>query len=274
MVQKLTIDQAKANASMFMYIFAPDEFLNAIPRKYANIIRGKAANQTKILMLSAKDYGNTYEEYTDAVRAGFIEQYDMTPIDALIVLAQGGTVAGKNWKEGVFGVGALNKSFKGTDITVNPDNGYMLRDGKYLPVYDTIYADVNGKSVAYQLYYYDETTGKRYMSQYNKTLKKYYAQSYSDKDGTMYSASGKTLNGSDAGSIWETVLLCLQQFVDWIISIFGTNNNTEMISAENTLPNQKTDGFVYESGFSEAAMILLALVAGGAILSGGIKKSK
>ena len=282
MAVKLTIDEAKKSPSMFMYVFAREEFLQALPAKYAYIIRAKAANQRKILMLSAKEYlgdRNRWTEYTDAIRQAFIDTYDMTPVDALVVLAQGGNVAGKNWKEGVYGVGTLGaKEFKGTDISVNPKNGYMMRGNKYLPVYDTVYNEVDGKTIAYQLFYYDEASGKRYMSQYYKSAKKYYAESYETSDGKRYSANGKEITNADSATIWADVVFWVDKLLDWILSLFSGNNTQEdggeKITPENTAPSQTEDGFCTESGFGEAGMILLALAAGGTLLAGGLKKNK
>lgn len=105
---ELTITQAQKNAANFMYIWADKkEFLQKIDKKYANIIEGKKLNQIKLLKLSAQKYGKSYEEYTDAIREAFIATYDVTPAEALVILAQGGSIAGKNWSEGVYGIGAL-----------------------------------------------------------------------------------------------------------------------------------------------------------------------
>ena len=149
-----------------MYIWASKSFLNAIDAKHATIIRGKQLNQRKLIQLSAKHYGTKEADYLEAIRKAFIDAYGMNPAKALEQLALGKTVAGKNWKEGVYGIGSLSSKFYGTDITVNPTNGYMMRNGSYLPVYDTIYSEVKGRSIAYQLFYYDaetgRTAGKRY----------------------------------------------------------------------------------------------------------------
>lgn len=281
MKTKLTIDEAKKNPSMFMYIWAEDNFLKAIPAKYAKIIAGKAANQRKILMQSAKEYlgdSKKWTQYTDAIRQAFIDTYGMTPISALVVLAQGGTVAGKNWKDGVYGVGKLGTAtFKGTDISVNPKNGWMMRDGKYLPVYDTVYKDVDGKAIAYQLFYQEKESGERYMSQYYEKDGKYYAESFEDADGKRYdAATGKEITDADSATIWSDVIFTLDKLLDWIISLFTANTNSvDKISPDNTAPSQTKDGFCTKSGFGEAGMILLALVAGGTLLAtSGRKKSK
>lgn len=281
---ELTIEQVKKHPASFLYVFADEQgFLQKINKKYATIIRGKKANQMKVLALSAEKYGKTYSEYADAVKTGFEEIYGMRPTQALVTLAEGGEVAGKNWSEGVFGVGSLSNKFKGTDITVDPKTGYMQRNGKLLPAYDTNYTDVNGKSVAYQIFYYDEASGNTYMSQYNKTLKKYYAQSYSNTEGQSFAAlSGLAIGASDGASLWGNITLGVNWFsniLKWILSIFGINlpsidSSVTTINEDNTLPDQKADGFVYESGFGEAGGIVLALVLGGTLLAGGFKNTK
>lgn len=277
---ELTIQQASSNPASFMYIWASKEFLKAINAKYAKIIYGKQLNQIKLLTLSAEKFGKTYDEYVAEIRKAFIDTYGMSPEKALLILAQGGSVAGKNWEQGVFGIGALSNKFAGTDITVDPKTGYMMRDGKYLPVYDTVYTEIKGKTVAYQLFYYEEDTKRTYMSQYNKTMKKYYAKSYSTPEA-KYSASGTQINASDGADIWGNIKLdteWFKQIISWILSIFGisvkTGMETETINATNTLPDQATDGFITEAGMGEAAGLLLALVAGGTLLAGGLKKKK
>ena len=274
MVQELTIEQARANAANFMYIFASEDFLNAIPSKYAKEIRRKQANENKLIKLSAERYGGTREEYAAAIREGFIETYNCTPAEALITLAQGGEVAGKDWSEGVYGVGSLSSKFSGTDITVDPKTGAMSNNGVAMTSTNIVYAEVKGQTMAYQIFATDAATGKVYMSQYNKTLKKYYAQTYTTSDGKKYNAYGTAVGNKDAGTVWETIFLSLQTFVDWLISLFGGTTNTEQLTADNTLPNQKTDGFVYQSGFGEAGTILLLLAGGGALIaSGALKKT-
>lgn len=273
-LETFTTEQARQNPGMFLYIFAPDEFLKAIPRKYANIIIGKAANQNKILLQSAKKYGITREDYTNAIREGFMEIYGKTPIEGLVILAQGGELAGKNWSEGVFGVGALSQSFTKMNATVNPDTGVTSVNGVTLGVSNVVYSKSSSDDTAevYQVFCTDNSTGVTYMSQLKNG--KYYAKSYSDKDGVKYNYNGVKMSSSDAATFWENILLWVQKFVDLIISIFGKDKDAELITASNTLPSQTTDGFVQESGFSEAGMLLLALVAGGALLTGGIGSRK
>lgn len=275
MVQKLTIEQARENSANFMYIFASEAFLNAIPRSSAKIIRLKQVNQNKLILLSAEAYGGTREEYVQAISDGFVDTYGCTPYEALITLAQGGQVAGKNWSEGVYGIGSLSNKFVGSNVTVDPKTGAMSNNGVAMKTTDIITDEVKGKTINYQLFAKDEETGKVYMSQYNKTLKKYYAQTYTTSEGKKYSAYGTAISNADSGTVWESIFMSLQTFLDWLISLFsGEGTNKEQLSADNTLPNQKTDGFVYQSGFGEAGTILLLLAGGGALIaSGALKKT-
>ena len=278
MVNSLTIEQARANAQNFMYIFAPDEFLAAIPRKYANIIRTKAGNQKILLDRSARNNNSTYEAYVSAVREGFIDTYGMKPIDALITLANGGEVAGKNWKNGVFGVGALNSAkFTGAEVNgetprVDQTNGHIYIGSKDITdTSETIYKDVAGSAIPFQLFSYDDVF--KFMSQYNEVDGKFYAASYTDASGQKHSAEGTNISNSDSASIWENVFFSVKKFIDWILSLFGYNSSTS-INEDNTLPNQKTDGFVYESGLGEMGVILLATAAGALILGTSGKGKK
>lgn len=272
---ELTITQATKYPANFMYIFADEQkFLQKIDRKYANIIRGKKANQIKLLTLSAQKYGKTFEEYASAIRDAFISIYDgVTPAEALVILAQGGSLAGKNWSEGVYGIGALyvNVFTNNNAITVRAEDGHILNNG--VDVTDesrTVYTTIKKQAVPYQLF--ATVDDVIYMSQYNKTRKKYHAQSYSTAQGQYSARTGNEINASDSADIWGTILSSIEIVAQWILSIFGVETTTdrETITAENTLPNQQQDGFVYESGFGNATTTLLLLVAGGALLAGGI----
>ena len=142
MIVELSIAQAKQHPGNFMYIWADeDKFLQYIPKEYAAKIRTKKANEIKLLKLSAEKYGTSYEAYTSAIREAFIEAYQMTPAEALVKLANGEQVVGKNWSEGVFGVGAIvnRKDFKGTNATVNTENGVVSADGVTLGVTNVVY---------------------------------------------------------------------------------------------------------------------------------------
>lgn len=296
---ELTLDQARKQSSIFLYIFASDEYLSYIEKKYATVIKGKRANQRKLLTLSAQAYidsdatygGKEYKQYVDAVRAGFVETYGMEPEDALVKLALGESVAGKNWAEGVYGTEGIGKSasFYGTNVTVDPSTGHIFKDGKdYTDESKTFYDEVKKKVIPYQLYAtIGETT---YMSQYNKTYKKYYAQSYSTAEGSFKASSGAVLNASSAATVFENIQLGALDFLSWIqqlLAFFGINldfgssssnssssTTKETINEKNTLPNQQADGYVQNAGFDYLTAALLAAVAAGTLFVGRKKNRK
>ena len=282
---ELTIQQACERSASFMYLWADeDKFLKYIKNEYAAIIRGKKANQKKLILLSAQKYinpdavwgGEETTQYTSAIREAFVEQYDHTPAEALIILAQGGSIAGKNWSEGVFGIGALPTSFgNNANINVDTKTGHIYNGGTDITdTSKTVYSTVRGQ--VFPIEYVAELDGVTYISEYHKTKRKYYANTYSTADGTFNAKTGNVVSASDGADIWGNILESLQTFLSWLMSLFGINfSQRETISAENTLPSQKADGFTQEAGIADAAGLLLILAAGGALIAtGGIKVGK
>ena len=163
MLRELTIEQAQKSPAAFMYVWASDKFLARLSKKYASIIRMKRANQIKLLKLSAEKYlrdVNKVDQYYSAIKSSFVNMYGMRPIDALVILAQGGTVAGKNWKKGIFGIGSArtNTTFNGVEIngqavTCDPNTGQIFLGGKNITDNNsTTFDTVKGKMVEYQLF--------------------------------------------------------------------------------------------------------------------------
>ena len=282
-MRELTKQEACTAPASFMYIFATDEFLSYIEPKYANIIKGKRANQVKILMLSADKYLKDEKKWTDygeAIRSAFIEMYGMQPIEALSILAQGGSVAGKNWSEGVYGVGAtanidFGKTVNGASVYCNSQDGHIYAGTTDITDESkTVYKTIKGQAIPYQLFS-RETDGMTFMTQYNKTRKQYDAQSYSTSDGEFSARTGAALTGINGGDIWGTIIMYLEKFVEWLISIFVKDDDKKQpITAANTLPSQTGDGFVQTAGMSTGAKIALALAAGGALLYGTTPSGK
>ena len=278
-LKELTIEQACKCPQSFMYIWADeDKFLRYIDKEYADIIRVKKGNENKILDLSAEKFGKTKKDYTNAIRAAFVEAFGITPAAALVKLSNGERVAGKDWKAGVFGIGKTNSTeFKDTGVTVNPDNGYMMINGQYKPVTDTVYE--NGEP--FQQFWYNEAGEVTYMSQKGEDGK-WYAASYQDAlTGKKWTASGKDADkASEAATIWQDILLdegLWQKILDWIMSLFSGLTNKQTLTVDNTLPSQTGDGFVYKSGIGTTGALILGAVAVGTMLMGGglgIKKSK
>lgn len=280
-IRELTIEQAVKSPASFMYVWATDQFIAAIPKKHGRVITGKRANERKLLMISADKYlgsSDKWDQYTTAIRQAFINTYGMTPFDALVVLAQGGTVAGKNWEKGVYGIGAVKvQTFYGSDtLTVDKATGNIMSGSTNVTQNSkNVYANSGGKVVAYQKFYTD-ANGDTYMSQYDKKTKSYYAASISKQNGTMINAAnGQTIDPSNNGDLWGNITLLLEKVKDWFLELFGKqNNDKEQMTVENTTPNQIGDGFV--SGVGEDGMLsqanawLLLAAAGGVLAAGGL----
>lgn len=288
MLKELTIEQAQKHPAAFMYVWASDDFLARINKKYAKRIAVKRDNQVKLLKLSADKYlkdAKKVNQYYAAIKSSFISMYGMRPIDALIILAQGGTVAGKNWEKGIFGIGATrtNTTFNGVElngqaVTCDPDTGHIMCGGKDITATgNTVYSNVNGSTKAYQLFGQNDTGTMTYQSQYNAATGKYYAYAISDVNmgQTVSADTNKVMTGADNADIWGNVVMVIQQFIVWLINLFS--NGKEVMTAENTLPSQTTDGFTSNTGTtSESNLLLIALLAGGTLLatSGRGKKGK
>lgn len=276
---KMTLAEICKNPANFMYLFADEErFLKYLDRKSAVIIRAKKRNQQQVLVnaVGADEYQNAIQQ----VKEAFVDVYDMTPQEALVTLANGGEVAGKNWAKGVYGVGALTKGtvfVQGKDVEVMPSTGYIVINGNSLTpfqmkrVYGT---DKDGNPITTN-YSYTAADGSTYTSQYDPKTGKYYAYTYTTPDGIQQTALGASMTDADSSSVWVAVLNSLSKIVEWIINLFKGDRTA--ITAENTLPNQVQDGFVQESSMS---WIWVLLLAGGALLYGmpkvdtGKKKSK
>lgn len=274
----LTIEEVKKTPQNFLYIFASDKFLSYIDAKYASTIRTKRANQNLVLMRSADKHNKTYEEYFNAIQDSFIKIFDIKPEDALIKLAMGEEVAGKNWAKGVFGIGKIGRyDFAGSNVTTDAQTGYMVVNGEMVSSTEQVFDTKKGSETGlYQQIYKDLDTGKVYVSQYNKTLKKWYAQSYSDADGKTFNADGSAIGSADMSTIWEGIGLSLTTFLNWLLSLFGisTGNKDEQLTEAKVLPNQVNDGFVFESG---SGLLLVAAAAGALIfgsMAGDNKKKK
>lgn len=250
----LTIDEAKKHPGSFLYVFAANDFLKKLDRKTRTIIIGKRANQNKVLMLSARKYGKTYDDYVATIRQAIINDYGKTPAEGLVILAKGGEFAGKNWSEGIYGIGSAKTRsdfVQNPQVKINPDTGEITLNGKTISeAASAIYGRaLNGKAVV--MNYSANVDGATFTSQFNKTLNKYYAGSYSRGD-VMQNADGVTITAADSSSIWENLALSANTFIEWLISLFSDDEEeVELITEENTLPRQ-SDGWVENT--SEAGL--------------------
>ena len=261
----------------FLYIFATDDFIAKLGRRAGYIIRTKKANQKKLLNTTAVDEGKTYTEAYNAMAEAFKSYYGVTPQKALVILAEGGEVAGKNWSKGVYGVGAPDVqngevlvNYKGNGVNsfvAIDDNGHFINSqtGASLKTEVVSY----GKDGKMDCVKYTDENGVTYTANYSKKYG-WYSSEYCTKDGETFKANGSISTPADMSSIWESLALSFDKLIEWLLSLFNNTNNTNKValSAANTQPNQQ-DGWVSNAGVSP--WILLAM-AGGVILSGGFGK--
>lgn len=270
----ISLAEARAKSSDFIYLFASDKFLKAIGSKYGRIIYAKRANQVNVAYYSADKSGVSHEAYIAGIREQFTADYGMDPQEALIKLAQGEQVAGKNWAAGIFGIGATKKTTSflqadgGAVVSVDPKTGAILRDGAATG--STVYALTRGSkgNAVPSGYSYTDAAGNQYLSEYNPRTKTYYAAAYQTAGGDKQNADGGEWGASDSGSIWANVILALSSLADDIIAIFGDKedkaNAADPITYENTFPAQQADGWTFDT----ASALPIALLGGGALLLG------
>lgn len=280
----LSTQNVKSHPEDYLYIFASDEFLNYLDVRSRMIIKQKRANQNKVIALCAKNASVDVSVYTDAIRQGFIDIYGITPAEILVKLASGETVAGKNWSEGVYGVGAITKMVQftqktpgGSTVSVGTDGKFYL-NGDTTPengTYDaTIYR--NGCPNGIGGYTLSDGDGGTYASAYSKTKKMYYASSYTAKSGEKYNPDGSAMGAAFSSDIWESILGFLDKFSQWLLSLFNMDTKNTLANPKNVAPSQVTDGFATEeAGLGTWGLALLASAAVGVMLWGdGLKGKK
>lgn len=259
------------NPATLLYLFADEKnFISKLDSRTASIIRSKKRNQQQVLVVAAGGNQN-YNDALKQIRQAFSDTYAMSPEKALVTLANGGEVAGKNWAKGIYGIGTNSRIIKTTfvqnaKITVDPETGYILKDGAVVGNSPGDYVRSGRKTVPNTYSYVDED-GNTYTAQYNRANKKYYACTYTNKDGAKQNAEGIAVTNADSSSIWANLIEALSPFLDWFMSIFSDMKDREVITSKNTLPRQ-TDGFVQQGNSLDASGILLAVVAGGALMYG------
>lgn len=277
-IKEIPIEQAKLHPASFLYVFATNSFLNEVDAKHREIIRTKGFNQKKLMLLSSGAENETdvkFQTYKLTVATAFQGMYGCSPLEALLRLASGETIAGKNWNEGIYGIGSLLTNYSDNNgVTVTKD-GHFKKNGTLIPDDQTKveYAGQDGKGIVYKRYYTDPTTDTTYALRYHKASKRYYADSYSLKDGNMYSPAGIHLEGADGSTMWGNVILnWVNAILSWLAGLFGISTDKEQLTADNTLPSQVDDGFAGVEPLISGSTMLMLAAAGGMLLYGDAKK--
>lgn len=249
MKDTLTMEDVLKSPTAFLYIFATDNFLSQLDNKTAKIISSKRRNQKQLLVsiVTSTGYNDAVQKLSKAIQDAF----GYTPARILIKLAEGETVAGKDWANGVYGVGATRyEGFSGTDITVDRTTGKIMQNGQEVAGQTAVYGGSGKKSYTT---YTATVDGTVYTSQYKDGS--YYAGNYTNSDGNTYSADGSETGLAGFSNIWSSIssfLPYISAIVKFVTSLFpdlyGSTSmaNRTYITASNTIPSQ-SDGFLTET---------------------------
>ena len=215
----------------FIYLFASDSFIAKLSGSYRRTVYNKNILQRKYVNTMSIKAGMTYEDVRNKIGANFEETYDITPQTALVRLASGRDVAGKNWKEGIYGVGATYRDgwTQNSSVTVDKTTGKILQNGQEVSGQTGVYTG-SGKTTGYTV----TIDGVQYQSQ--KHGGSYYAGSYGTTEG-VYNADGSVYQASNAESIFQnlfTYLPMFQSLLEWFFSLM----NIQPIRAQNVVATQ------------------------------------
>lgn len=265
---QLTLAEVKKHPALMLYCWADDNaFIAKLDSKTAGIISSKKANQLQVMALLSGGYGEQLKANLADVKQAFIEIYDMSPEKALVTLANGGEVAGKNWAKGIYGIGKTQRIdfVQNTAVKVDTATGKILVNGVAVDA-SPVYGGVGNKNIKGYTYNLNGTT---FSSQLVGKL--YFAGTVTLADGTTQDANGDPVTDADSSSIWLSVVSLVEKLVNWFLSFLGKED--KKITPSNTLPSQG-DGFTYDTAEASFPWWILALVGGGWLLSGGKFKTK
>ena len=259
----------------FLYVYSNPQF-EALVKKYissraAATIARKRQNGVTVLKGAYSGTANlqkAYQEISDAI----VEQYGITPQEMLQKLLNGETVAGKNWREGVFGIGATKVTAykENPNVLVDTDTGKLIDSGAQTddafisggtPIYKN--KGIGKNKTTYISGYSYEIDGKVYTTK-RASDGKYYAYSYGDSEG-MYSALGTEMKSADFSSVWEnieTAVPFLQKFIEWLASIF----NISIVKQQDVTPSQSEFVTNDNNNIEMSSVIILGAVALGSYL--------
>ena len=262
----------------FLYAFLSDDDILSIARVMgvtaADTIQNKRLNQIKLL----KGAYNGTPDYSEL--GGWIKDaYGYTPQEVFLKLVSGESVAGKDWKRGVYGVGATPRSNynDGSSYAVDPKTGKLTKDGGVLSGGVPIFT--NGSGGTFISGYSYMLNGRSYTSKLGDDGS-FYANTYGTDSGAWF-ADGSVYTVSKGSNFWEglgTYFPLIKSIISWLISaivkLFGSSksDNGTTITTENTVPKQE-EFMVESSRGSMLPVMALAFVGGYLLLSGQKKKN-
>lgn len=249
----------------FLYLWASDGFIAQLGSK-SKIIKQKKYYQYQSLWKVMAENTNSnnqdelqevYKSWTDKIAAAIKDIYGMTPAQILEKLAMGENVLGKNWNKGIYGVGEVPATFsQDQSVTVDSASGKILKNGSVVENQIPIYGG-DGNVAGYSVLIGD--------AQYQSALANgsYGAACYSNANGVIQDANGKSFDQSNAG-FWQNAnnyMPIVNKLLEWVSSIVNSFfPNRTVLTPENTVPVQ-TEWVEPESNTG-------GLIAGGAALVG------
>lgn len=253
---KPTLTEVCKTPMQYLYMFCSDQFIDSLESKRARIIRQKRANAQKIVNTMAIDQNSNLDTWAAAIRQAIIDETGKTPAEVLIALANGETVAGKNWNGGIYGVGTTPQlTFsQNAGVTVDPSTGLMSGSGlsTQTPIYNSA-----GQVIGYSTLSQD---GKL---QYQSTLYngQYAAYSFGSADGTAQYANGNKFDLTMVQSIFQSINTLIPYVSSLINTILASLGKTA-ISYSNTAPAQSD--WVEQN--DNSGLLLLGAAAAGAFI--------
>lgn len=244
----------------FIYLFASDNFISKLSGSYRRTVYNKNILQRKYLNTLCVDAGYKFEEVREKIGVIIEDTYGLKPAEILNRLASGQNVAGKNWKAGVYGVGATYREgwSQNQAITVDPNTGKILNAGVEVSGQTGVYTG-SGKTTGYTV----TIDGAQYQSVRHGD--KFYAGSYGTTEGA-FNADGTQYRAENAESVFQNIFTFLPMFqslLEWFFSLM----NITPIRTQNVVASQ-SDWVKTTS----SADTLLWFVAGAGILALLFKK--
>lgn len=225
------IDGIFQSPADFIYLFASDSFISQLSGSYRRTVYNKNLLQRKYLNTLVVKAGYNYDETRDKIGTIFKDTYAMTPQAALTRLASGQDVAGKNWKAGIYGIGATYREgwTQNPSITVDATTGKLLQNGQEIAGQTGVYTG-SGKTTGYTV----TIDGVQYQSQQHNG--KYYAGSYGTTEGA-FNPDGTAYQAANAESIFQNIFTYLPMFqslLEWFFSLM----NITPIRTQNVVASQ------------------------------------
>lgn len=286
----VTVDDILKNSIAYLYIFrnftipgTTETYLQWLGQKTAYIIDGKGKNQEQLVKNVAKDSKLTETELYEKIRAKIEEEYGMGPYEILMRLALGETIAGKNFVQGTYGIGALAPITDLKSQTIIPSSTYSLANynvatGRFNNNYGNVLATpIVGKRPdgRYGITGYTSVFDDKYTVTSSLNANGLYNITSVGSETAQQKADGTAFNNSQSSNIWATmgtylpfigmILQLLMGLLTGFKNINSSWGTSGLLGGYTTYPCQK-DYLDTDEGMTTSDLLLLAAAAGAVYL--------